>query len=781
MTGNVTAVTITGNLTGNVAATTISGNLTGNVAAVTITGNLTGNVVATTISGNLTGNVSSTTTSASANVTVGANVVINTSAIVVSNTTAVTRIDAVAVLVGNSTITAAPQILVQNSTGGATINPGFIVVGGNVVSNLTAHAVLGNSTTAPTSILTGSALNIGNTTITGAPRVIVANTLGTTTVNSNIIAVGGNVVSNLTAHAVLGNNTTAPTSILTGAALNIGNTTITGAPQVVVANSTGNVIVNASSIAISNSTVAGSFTANATVVNAVSYYAGTLLVANTTVINATHLGGISSNRAMMKRRFRIHTDDGTSLNSSITAPEMGFTYGGSGEPAGPYIAFGGLGGDIDYSCQLVGGYSSGGNDFKVRTRNDDTTTWNAWRTILTDGNYSSYSPTLTGTGASGTWGINVTGTAYGKTEGNLNVNNATTAYGKTEGNLNVNNATTAYGKAESALNVNSALTANNSTNLGGQAASYYTNATNITTGALPYAQIPANIVNTTAAFTRTGITTFSANVVLGSSGLSANGGFGTAGHVLHSNGTATYWAADDNSGGTVTSVASGNGITGGTITGTGTLSAVAGTGTVVNTSGIHVNATYIGTLSANNTTYVNGKTEGNLNVNNATTAYGKTEGNLNVNSALYANASISNTFTVGTGSYFVSNGNVGIGTTNPAYKLEVNGSFAATTKSFVIDHPSKPGMMLRYGSLEGPENGVYVRGKTNSDVIVLPDYWRDLVDEESITVNLAAIGESQPLYVKSVNSSSVVVNHVADYFFTVFAERKDVDKLVVEF
>lgn len=194
-----------------------------------------------------------------------------------------------------------------------------------------------------------------------------------------------------------------------------------------------------------------------------------------------------------------------------------------------------------------------------------------------------------------------------KTEGNLNVNNATTAYGKTEGNLNVNNATTAYGKAESALNVNSALTANNSTNLGDQAASFYTNATNINTGTLPYAQIPANIVNTTGSFTLGGITTFNANVVLGSSGLSANGGFGTAGQVLHSNGTATYWAVDDNAGGTVTSVASGNGITGGTITTTGTLTAVAGAGVVVNTSGINVLANS-GIVSNSTGVFVNAQT-----------------------------------------------------------------------------------------------------------------------------------------------------------------------------
>jgi hypothetical protein len=153
--------------------------------------------------------------------------------------------------------------------------------------------------------------------------------------------------------------------------------------------------------------------------------------------NAANLGGIGSGRAIMKRRGRIHASESTSLNTSIAAAEMGFTYGGSGEPVGPFITFGGLGGDIDYSCQLVGGYSGGGNVFTIRTRNDDTQTWNAWRTILTDGNYTSYSPSLTGGGASGTWTINITGNAA--TAGGLAVNSTGTNNGanqivRTDGN-----------------------------------------------------------------------------------------------------------------------------------------------------------------------------------------------------------------------------------------------------------------------------------------------------------------------------------------------------------
>lgn len=40
-----------------------------------------------------------------------------------------------------------------------------------------------------------------------------------------------------------------------------------------------------------------------------------------------------------------------------------------------------------------------------------TPTFSAWNTLLDNNNYNSYAPTLTGTGASGSWGINITGTA----------------------------------------------------------------------------------------------------------------------------------------------------------------------------------------------------------------------------------------------------------------------------------------------------------------------------------------------------------------------------------
>jgi hypothetical protein len=126
-------------------------------------------------------------------------------------------------------------------------------------------------------------------------------------------------------------------------------------------------------------------------------------------------------------------------------------------------------------------------------------------------------------------------------------------------------------------------------------------------------------------------------------------------------------------------------------------------------------------------------------------------------------------------------GGVGI-----AGNVYIGGTIFATAKSFLIDHPTKPGKKLQYASLEGPENGVYVRGKLTGTTIELPDYWTGLVDESTITVDLTPIGKHQKLFVESIADNKIVVgidgmfNKTINCFYTVWAERKDVPKLDVD-
>ena len=118
--------------------------------------------------------------------------------------------------------------------------------------------------------------------------------------------------------------------------------------------------------------------------------------------------------------------------------------------------------------------------------------------------------------------------------------------------------------------------------------------------------------------------------------LVANGGNGSAGQVLTSNATATFWATPTT--GTVTSVATGVGLTGGPITSTGTVSAVANNGIVANSTGLFANV-------ANGLTTTGGAINvvgGNTIVSNTTGVYVNRGSTLTANSTgLHVNTNLS--------------------------------------------------------------------------------------------------------------------------------------------
>ena len=111
---------------------------------------------------------------------------------------------------------------------------------------------------------------------------------------------------------------------------------------------------------------------------------------------------------------------------------------------------------------------------------------------------------------------------------------------------------------------------------------------------------------------------------------------------------------------------------------------------------------------------------------------------------------------------------------------------ATQSKPFVIDHPTKPNKKLVHVALEGPENGVYVRGRlTNKNYIELPEYWLNFVDEDSITVQLQPIGHTQTLIVESIkgniiNVKETSIGEIIDCYYHVYGTRKDIEKLKVE-
>jgi hypothetical protein len=134
----------------------------------------------------------------------------------------------------------------------------------------------------------------------------------------------------------------------------------------------------------------------------------------------------------------------------------------------------------------------------------------------------------------------------------------------------------------------------------------------------------------------------------------------------------------------------------------------------------------------------------------------------------------------GSDTMILKGGNVGIGSA-PTNKLDVFGHFSATSKSFLIDHPTKENKKLQYGSLEGPENGVYVRGTTDKETIELPEYWSELVHDESITVVLTPIGKKQDLFIIKKSNKLIKIGGAEGSFdYVVYGERKDIDRLEIE-
>jgi|688.fasta_scaffold33000_2 hypothetical protein len=141
-----------------------------------------------------------------------------------------------------------------------------------------------------------------------------------------------------------------------------------------------------------------------------------------------------------------------------------------------------------------------------------------------------------------------------------------------------------------------------------------------------------------------------------------------------------------------------------------------------------------------------------------------------------------------------SSGNIGIGTNNPAYKLQVNGSFGAKTKSFRINHPSKNGYILEYGSLESPYHGVRLTGrgiiKNGYCKIELPYYLKDLIiNDESINIQLSNLNHSKNIYVSKIDLENCNFEvgcgrcknlKELNFFWTFTGIRKDTTPLITE-
>jgi hypothetical protein len=114
------------------------------------------------------------------------------------------------------------------------------------------------------------------------------------------------------------------------------------------------------------------------------------------------------------------------------------------------------------------------------------------------------------------------------------------------------------------------------------------------------------------------------------------------------------------------------------------------------------------------------------------------------------------------------------------------GHILSAKKNFDISHPTKEGWRLRHTCPEGPSNDVYFRGRVkNKTEIHLPEYWKGLVDINTIIVNITPIGAHQDVIIKRWDDSKVYLQAKGgmpiDCFYYIMAERKDGEKLIPEY
>ena len=96
----------------------------------------------------------------------------------------------------------------------------------------------------------------------------------------------------------------------------------------------------------------------------------------------------------------------------------------------------------------------------------------------------------------------------------------------------------------------------------------------------------------------------------------------------------------------------------------------------------------------------------------------------------------------------------------PIFKGRIFTGKALIDKGFDIAHPTREGKRLRHICVEGPESAIYIRGRLeDSKIIEFADYWDGLIDYDSITVTLTAVGKPQHLYVKSIDKDQIMIDN----------------------
>jgi hypothetical protein len=615
--------------------------------------------------------------------TLNANLIVNSAVLHVGNTIANVTVNTTHIVVGNSTVNVSVNSTAfsgiannANNLGGQL--PAFYTNATNITTGTLPWSQAPSGTVNTSGAFTFTAVQTFNQNlIVNSATLSVGNTTANITANTTHIVVGNttvNVSINSTAFSGISNNANnlggqLPSFYRDATNINAGTLDFARLPAnavfwsntntfTAVQTLNQNLVVNSATLSVGNTTA--NITANTT----------ELKVGNSTVnvsVNSTAFSGIANNANNLGGQLPAFYTNATNLAtgtvptarlatsgtpSSTTFLRGDQTWatpagGGGGSP-------GGSTGDIQFND--AGAFLGSANlkfDNATTLLSVGTASTNtqinsssiAIRTLIANAQVGTSGQVLTssGSGANVYWqtlsafstSTPYTFTAVQTFNQNLIVNSATLSVGNTTANITANTTVLTVGNSTVNVSINSTAfsgIANNANNLGGQLPAFYTNATNITTGTLPVAQLPANVVFWSNTNTFTAVQTLNQNLIVNSATLSvgnttanitanttvltignttvntqvnsssitlrnliANGSTGTSGQVLTSSGAGAnlYWANPSGGG-----LLAGNGL----ISNTTHYEILANTGIVANSTGAFVNASYIATLTANDST-----------------------------------------------------------------------------------------------------------------------------------------------------------------------------------
>lgn len=416
----------------------------------------------------LNGNVNTPTANATTAINVGANANINTTSFRITGGVSNTIITNNSITIGNSTVNTvvtATTVDVDGTLvvdGLATLNANLAVTGNATFAN--SITVTRSGTFSNTLAVTGATTLSNTLNVAGSANVVGSLTVNGATIVANTLSVTG--LANLNAGV---NTTTANASV----ALNVGANVVVNTTSIQVSNSSSIVLLGNNSIFVGNSTV--NATINSTAFSGISNNSTNLSgQPGSYYTNATNITTGTLNTARLPATANVTTAVNVGANVNLTTDSI--TVGNS-----TVNSF------MNATTISVGNTTLQGNLLTVDTavvRGDLTVNGNFYVSATLTAN-GSLIPSANNTYDLGS-AANTFRAAYVVTvQSNTGLFDSVVTVGNSTVNSTVNS--TAFSG-----------TANNSTNFNGQPASFYANATNITSGTLNTARLPATANLTTA-------------------------------------------------------------------------------------------------------------------------------------------------------------------------------------------------------------------------------------------------------------------------------------------